>query len=49
MAAIRGLGGIGTPEAAAVLREAAASHPDPATQRRARAEATVLAGNSAPR
>jgi hypothetical protein len=41
MAAIRGLGGIGTPEAQRVLEEAARSHPDPETRRRARAEATL--------
>jgi hypothetical protein len=38
MAAIRGLGRIGTPEARKALQTAAASHPDPDTQRRARAE-----------
>lgn len=48
MAAIRGLGGIGTPEAAAVLAEAGAAHPDAATRRRARAEAMVLAGRTPP-
>lgn len=40
MAAIRGLGRIGAPEAQRALETAAASHPDPATQRRARAEAS---------
>jgi HEAT repeat protein len=43
MAAIRGLGGIGTPEARAVLDAAASSHADPATRRRAAAEAALLA------
>jgi len=38
MSAIRGLGRIGTPSAQARLAQAAASHPDPATRRRARAE-----------
>ena len=38
MAAIRGLGRIGTPAAHALLAAAAASHPDPATRRRAGAE-----------
>jgi hypothetical protein len=38
MSAIRGLGRIGTPAAQARLAEAAASHPDPATRRRAGAE-----------
>ncbi len=38
MAAIRGLGRIGTPDAQARLAQAAASHPDPATRRRAGAE-----------
>ena len=38
MSAIRGLGRIGTPSAHARLAEAAASHPDPATRRRASAE-----------
>ncbi len=38
MSAIRGLGRIGTPAAQASLAEAAASHPDPATRRRAGAE-----------
>jgi len=38
MAAIRGLGRIGTPAAQASLAQAAASHPDPATRRRAGAE-----------
>jgi hypothetical protein len=44
MAAIRGLGGMATPAARAALEEAAASHPDPATRRRARAEVRRLAG-----
>jgi HEAT repeat protein len=38
MAAIRGLGRIGTTEAERSLETAASSHPDPATRRRARAE-----------
>jgi hypothetical protein len=38
MAAIRGLGGIATPEALLALEVTAGSHPDPATKRRARAE-----------
>jgi HEAT repeat protein len=38
MAAIRGLGRIGTPSAQARLAQAAASHPDPDTRRRAGAE-----------
>ena len=38
MSAIRGLGRIGTPSAQALLTQAAASHPDPATRRRAGAE-----------
>ena len=38
MAAIRGLGRIGTPSAQARLAQAAPSHPDPATRRRAGAE-----------
>jgi HEAT repeat protein len=38
MAAIRGLGRIGTPSAQAALTQAAASHPDSATRRRAGAE-----------
>ncbi|HEY8156934.1 MAG TPA: HEAT repeat domain-containing protein [Myxococcota bacterium] len=38
MAAIRGLGRIGTPAAQAQLAKAAASHPDPDTRRRAGAE-----------
>jgi hypothetical protein len=38
MSAIRGLGRIGTPSARAALAQAAASHPDPATRRRANAE-----------
>jgi HEAT repeats len=41
-AAIRGLGGIESPEAVDALRRAAAFHPDPATRRRARAEEVVL-------
>jgi hypothetical protein len=42
MASIRGLGRIATPSARSVLEEAAASHPDAATRRRARAEAVRL-------
>lgn len=42
MAAIRGLGNIGTPEAAQALRAAAESHPDPKVQRRAQAELRLL-------
>jgi HEAT repeat protein len=38
MAAIRGLGRVATPEAMRALESAAASHPDPETRRRARAE-----------
>ena len=38
MAAIRGLGGVATPDALRALEITAGSHPDPATQRRARAE-----------
>jgi hypothetical protein len=41
-ASIRGLGRIATPEAHDVLAKVAASHPDPATRRRARAEVRVL-------
>jgi hypothetical protein len=37
MSAIRGLERIGTPSAQARLAKAAASHPDPATRRRANA------------
>lgn len=42
LASIRGLGRIATPEARKLLARAAASHPDPATRRRARAEVRVL-------
>jgi hypothetical protein len=42
MASIRGLGRIATPSARAALEEAAGSHPDPATRRRARAEVKLL-------
>lgn len=38
VAAIRGLGGIASPAAARALERTAASHPDPATRRRAAAE-----------
>ena len=44
MAAIRGLGKVGSPAALAALTEAAASHPEPATRRRAAAEVKVLGG-----
>jgi HEAT repeat protein len=43
MAAIRGLGRIGTPESRRALELAAAFHPDQATRRRANAEVIVLA------
>lgn len=42
MAAVRGLGGIGSANARAVLSSAAASHPDQATRRRANAELARL-------
>jgi hypothetical protein len=42
MAAVRGLGGIATERARAALAEAAGTHPDPATRRRAAAELRVL-------
>jgi hypothetical protein len=42
MASIRGLGRIATPSARKVLEEAAASHPDAGTRRRARAEAARM-------
>lgn len=42
LAAIRGLGRIGTPEARAAIDAAAAAHPDPAVRRRAQAEARLL-------
>jgi len=42
MAAIRGLGRIGTPSAHARLTQAAGNHPDPATRRRAGAEVARL-------
>ena len=42
MSAIRGLGRIGTPSAQTALAKAAASHPDPATRRRAGAEVARL-------
>ncbi len=38
LAAIRGLGAVGSPAAEGLLQEAARSHPDPATRRRAQAE-----------
>lgn len=43
MAAIRGLGRIGTAAARTLLEATARGHADPATRRRARAEATLLA------
>ena len=48
MAAIRGLGAVATPEARAPLEAAAARHPDPATRRRAAAEAALLARRAPP-
>jgi hypothetical protein len=48
LASIRGLGRIATPEARKLLAQAAASHPDPATRRRARAEVIVLDGARGP-
>jgi HEAT repeat protein len=42
MAAIRGLGGIATPEAKRVLEATARSHRDAATRRRARAEVVLI-------
>ncbi|MGH0030916.1 MAG: HEAT repeat domain-containing protein [Myxococcota bacterium] len=45
MAAVRGLGRIGLPAARQALEEAAASHADPETRRRARAELTRRAGS----
>ncbi len=48
MAAIRGLGRIATPSAHKALKKAAASHPDPATRRRASAEVQILAGSVHP-
>jgi hypothetical protein len=42
MAAIRGLGGIGTRKALQVLEATATSHPHPDTRRRAKAEAMLL-------
>jgi hypothetical protein len=47
MAAIRGLGGIGTPSAQAALAKAAAGHADPATRRRAGAEVARRPATSA--
>ncbi|MFK7894438.1 MAG: HEAT repeat domain-containing protein [Myxococcota bacterium] len=46
-AAIRGLSLLGSGEAAKVLREAAEKHPDPATQRRAKAALVMRQGKSA--
>ena len=46
MASIRGLGRIATPRARAALAKAAASHPDPATRRRAGAEVAILAASA---
>lgn len=45
-AAIRGLGGIGGPEALQVLENAGRTHPDPATRRRARAAANLAAAQN---
>ncbi len=47
-AAFRGLGRIATPGARAALAKAAASHPDPVTRRRARAEVGILAESARP-
>jgi HEAT repeat protein len=47
MAAIRGLGRVGTAGAREALADAAAGHPDPATRRRAEAELRRLAGPAA--
>lgn len=47
IAAIRGLGRIGTPEALRALDQAASSHPDPATRRRAGAEIRKRGGGPA--
>jgi uncharacterized protein YjeT (DUF2065 family) len=47
LAAIRGLGRIGTPSARKQLAQAAAQHPDPGTRRRAGAEIRIL-GSAAP-
>jgi HEAT repeat protein len=44
MASIRGLGRVATPSARRALEEAAASHSDADTRRRARAEAVQLRG-----
>jgi hypothetical protein len=46
MAAIRGLGRIGLPEAHAALSEAAGGHPDPTARRRAAAELRVIEGHA---
>jgi HEAT repeat protein len=46
MAAIRGLGRIGSPEARRALEQAAEAHADADTRRRAAAELRVLAGES---
>jgi hypothetical protein len=46
MAAIRGLGKVGSPRAKKVLAEAASSHPDAATRRRAAAEVVILGGGA---
>jgi len=48
MAAIRGLGRIATPEARHALAEAAATHPEPLTRRRAAAEVEILTGRATP-
>ena len=49
MAAIRGLGRVGSPAARQALAQAAASHPDSATRRRAAAEVKVLARHDPPK
>jgi hypothetical protein len=46
MAAIRGLGRVGTPGAREALAQAAASHPDEATRRRAAAEVKLIEANA---
>ena len=49
MAAIRGLGGVATAEAQAVLRRAADGHPDAATRRRAAGELARLRSDQSER
>jgi hypothetical protein len=46
MAAIRGLGRVGSAKALVALETAAASHADPATRRRAAAEVKILSGRT---